>query len=87
MAPTILSHTPIEGIQNPDGTQSLGVRLSLAKLQQNNFAFALYVQALLAWQQDGDEDNDSDNKTGTSYFQGTGMICDYKLCLGDSLIR
>jgi hypothetical protein len=74
MAPTILSPTPITGIRNPDGTQPLGIRLPLAELQQNDFAFALYVQALLAWRQDGDEDKDSDNATGTSYFQITGMM-------------
>jgi hypothetical protein len=74
MAPTILSPTPIKGIQNPDGIQPLGKRLPLAELQQHDFAFALYVQALLAWQQDGDEDKDSDNQTGTSYFQVTGMV-------------
>lgn len=74
MTPTINSPTPIKGIRNPDGTQALGIRLPLAELQQNDFAFALYVQALLAWQQDGDEDKDTDNQTGTSYFQVTGMM-------------
>jgi hypothetical protein len=82
MSPTILSPTPIRGIRNPDGTQPLGVRLPLAELQQNDFAFALYVQALLAWQQDGDEDRDSDNHTGTSYFQVTGMMRAYRPVFG-----
>lgn len=73
MSPSIPSPTPIQGVQNPDGSQAPpGPRLPLAELQQNDFAFALYVQALLAWQQDGDEAKDSDSNTATSYFQVTG---------------
>lgn len=78
MAPTIPSPTPIQGIKNPDGSTPLGKRLPLAELQQNDFAFALYAQALLAWQQDGGPTKDSDAKSGTSYFQVTGMMDAFK---------
>jgi len=74
MSPAIPSPTPIVGVRNPDGSPRKGQRLALAELQKNDFAFALYTQALLAWQKDGDEDKDSDNATGTSYFQVTGML-------------
>ncbi|KAF2993735.1 hypothetical protein E8E13_000223 [Curvularia kusanoi] len=70
MTPKIPSPTPIKGIQNPDGTPRLGKRLPLAELQQNDFAFALYAKALLAWQKDDDPDKEKD---GTSYFQVTGI--------------
>ncbi|KAF2875899.1 common central domain of tyrosinase-domain-containing protein [Massariosphaeria phaeospora] len=73
MAPIIPSPTPITGIVNPDGTTRPGKRLPLAVLQQNDFAFALYAQALLAWQKDGCETKDIDAKLGTSYFQVTGV--------------
>ena len=73
MPPIIPAPTPIKGIRSPDGTARLGKRLPLAELQKNDFAFALYTQALLAWQKDGDKIKDADSATGTSYFQVTGM--------------
>lgn len=75
MSPQIPSPTPIQGVQNPDGTQAPpGPRLPIAELQANDFAFALYAQALLNWQQDGSEAKDSDEVNGTSYFQVTGEL-------------
>lgn len=75
MAPTIPSPTPITGVLNPDGSSAPpGQRLPISELQKNEFAFALYSQALLAWQKNGDESKDSDEKNGTSYFQVTGRL-------------
>lgn len=74
MAPIIPSPTPITGIQDSDGRALHGIRLPLEELQEKHeFAFALYTQALLAWQKDGNEKKDSDPKGGTSYFQVMGM--------------
>ena len=69
MSPAIPSPTPIKGIGAPPGQ-----RLPLAQLQQNDFAFALYAQALLAWQRDGNKAKDPDAGVGTSYFQVTGAL-------------
>ena len=71
MAPTIPSPTPITGVRSATGKP--GVRLPIDVLQaKHEFAFSLYVQALLKWQQNGDKDKDKDCVDGTSYFQVTG---------------
>lgn len=71
MAPTIASPTPITGIHPPGGKP--GQRLALDVLEKEHpFAFALYIQALAAWQANGGEIPDKDNVDGTSYFQVTG---------------
>lgn len=71
MSSAIPSPTPITGVKNEGGKPSL--RLPIDVFQKHNpFAFALYVQALAAWQKDGDEHRDKDNAEGTSYFQVTG---------------
>lgn len=71
MAPTIPSPTPIIGIQNPGGKPSQ--RLPVDVFQRDHpIAFALYVQALAAWQANGNENFDKDNANGTSYFQVVG---------------
>ncbi|KAI9148479.1 Polyphenol oxidase 1 [Paramyrothecium foliicola] len=72
MEPIIAAPTPITGVQNPGGKP--GLRRPLAVFQkEQKLAFSLYVQALLAWQQAGNEQVDQDNVTGTSYFQVTGI--------------
>ncbi|UPL00492.1 hypothetical protein LCI18_011426 [Fusarium solani-melongenae] len=72
MAPTIPSPTPIIGIQNPGGKPSQ--RLPVDVFQRDHpIAFALYVQALAAWQANGNEKFDQDNANGTSYFQVVGV--------------
>ncbi|RGP66614.1 oleate-activated transcription factor 1 [Fusarium longipes] len=72
MSPKIPSPTPITGIQNPGGEPIQ--RLPVDVFQKDHpFAFALYIQALLAWQKDGNQNVDKDNVTGTSYFQVTGV--------------
>jgi hypothetical protein len=59
-------------VQAPGGKPSM--RLPIDQFQsQQPFAFALYVQALLAWQQAGSPTVDPDNVNGTSYFQIAGM--------------
>ena len=71
MAPTIPSPTPIVCAETEGGKPSQ--RLPVDVFQKNYpFAFALYVQALAAWQRNGSEDFDKDNVNGTSYFQITG---------------
>ncbi|KAG5659911.1 hypothetical protein KAF25_003433 [Fusarium avenaceum] len=72
MAPIIPSPTAITGIQNPGGKPSQ--RLPIDVFQKDHpFAFALYIQALLAWQKNGNEEFDKDNVNGTSYFQVAGV--------------
>lgn len=72
MSPTIPSPTPITGVKIEGGKPSLRLPIDVFQ-EQYPFAFALYVQALAAWQKDGNEDRDQDNAEGTSYFQVTGM--------------
>ncbi|ETS73379.1 hypothetical protein PFICI_14984 [Pestalotiopsis fici W106-1] len=72
MGPEIPTPTPITGITTPGGKP--GLRRPLAVFQkEQKLAFSLYVQALLAWQQAGNDKDDRDNGTGTSYFQVTGI--------------
>ncbi|KAH8653861.1 common central domain of tyrosinase-domain-containing protein [Xylariales sp. PMI_506] len=69
---TIPSPTPITGVLTPGGKP--GMRLPISQLQQQHpFAFALYVQALAAWQNAGSDKVDPDNVNGTSYFQVVGV--------------
>ncbi|KAK7715643.1 hypothetical protein SLS63_011399 [Diaporthe eres] len=72
MAPVISSPTPIVGVKTAGGKPAQ--RLPIGVFQTHHeFAFALYVQALAAWQKNGNEKFDQDNANGTSYFQVTGV--------------
>ncbi|KAF4444538.1 Di-copper centre-containing protein [Fusarium austroafricanum] len=72
MVPTIPSPTPITGVQNPGGKPSQRLPVDIFQKDQP-FAFALYIQALLAWQENGNGEFDKDNVNGTSYFQVVGV--------------
>lgn len=71
MSPTIPSPTPITGVKTTGGRPSLRLPIDVFQ-EQYPFAFALYVQALAAWQKDGNEQIDQDNAKGTGYFQVVG---------------
>lgn len=73
MAPVIPSPTPITGVRGTGGKPSLRLPIDVFQAQYQ-FAFALYVQALAAWQKDGNEQRDKDNSNGTSYFQVAGTL-------------
>ncbi|KAL1847794.1 hypothetical protein Daus18300_013836 [Diaporthe australafricana] len=72
MAPVISSPTPIIGVRPAGGKPAQRLPIEVFRTQ-HEFAFALYVQALAAWQKNGNEKYDQDNADGTSYFQVTGV--------------
>ncbi|KAK2609426.1 hypothetical protein N8I77_002923 [Diaporthe amygdali] len=72
MAPVISSPTPIIGVRTAGGKPAQRLPIELFRTQ-HEFAFALYVQALAAWQKNGNEKYDQDNANGTSYFQVSGV--------------
>lgn len=71
MAPVISPPTPIIGVKTAGGKPAQRLPIDVFRTQ-HEFAFALYVQALDAWQKNGNEKFDQDNANGTSYFQVTG---------------
>ncbi|KAI3400373.1 hypothetical protein diail_3390 [Diaporthe ilicicola] len=72
MAPVISSPTPIIGVRAAGGKPAQRLPIEVFRTK-HEFAFALYVQALAAWQKNGNEKYDQDNANGTSYFQVTGV--------------
>lgn len=73
MAPIISSPTPITGVKTAGGKPAQRLPIDVFRTQ-HEFAFALYVQALAAWQKNGSEKFDQDNANGTSYFQVSGKL-------------
>lgn len=71
MAPVISSPTPIVGVKTAGGKPAQRLPIDVFRTQ-HEFAFALYVQALAAWQKNGNDKFDQDNANGTSYFQVSG---------------
>ncbi|KAG8158071.1 hypothetical protein KVR01_011832 [Diaporthe batatas] len=72
MPPVIPSPTPITGVKVVGGKPAQRLPIDVFRIQ-HEFAFALYVKALSAWQKNGNEKFDQDNVNGTSYFQVSGV--------------
>lgn len=73
MAPVISTPTAITGVKTAGGKPAQRLPIDAFRTQ-HEFAFALYVQALAAWQKNGNEKFDQDNANGTSYFQVSGNV-------------